>query len=134
MMQVDHWLRRLRACWREAIIASALLTGVVAPSAAQSLYLTLHSWIDGKIVTHLDRDGYPDLLVKSFDSTIRLHSGRDFALLLEIPGPGVTVAAFDTMPDINGDRTPDIIAGMPGLGQVRVYSGADGKELRRILA
>lgn len=85
----------------------------------------------------LDGDGIVDVLVGAPDAypnvnfvtgMVRVVSGRDFSLLLEIEGEeqvdfGESVADAG---DFDGDGRSDLLVGVPGLGAARVYSSSDG--------
>ena len=72
----------------------------------------------------VDGDSVPDVLA-AFPATagsVRVYSGLDGAVLLQVPGPVVRARALG---DVSGDGVPDV-AMQPTAGQVRVLSGADG--------
>jgi tetratricopeptide (TPR) repeat protein len=67
---------------------------------------------------------------------VYVYSGRSGALLWSAAGaPGDQLGiSVDAAGDVDGDGTPDVIAGAPGGGYARVFAGADGRVLLTIEA
>ena len=92
----------------------------------------------------LDGDGRRDFIVGAINNgQVVAHSSARSEPLASAQVAGSDLGyAVAAVPDINGDGVADVIAGAPnaasspngGPGQVRVYSGRDGSQLRQITA
>jgi hypothetical protein len=83
--------------------------------------------------------GQPDPLPGRPGGLVRLYSGADGAVLMEVRGAFVGTrlgAAVDGAGDVNGDGTPDLLIGDWGeaaVGSATVLSGVDGAVLLKVL-
>lgn len=91
----------------------------------------------------VDRDGFDDLLVGvpgvGFSGMIRagaahVYSGASGLLLWRFDGAEIgdeLGGSVSGAGDVDGDGTPDLMAGAPGSGSVYLYSGATGALIRQ---
>ncbi len=85
----------------------------------------------------VDADGTDDLFLGEGDQDrARVFSGRTGATLHTFADPGVGFSSRGIIPDVNGDGFDDVLvgarrsaAGATNAGQMRLYSGRDGRRL-----
>ncbi|MBL8843685.1 MAG: hypothetical protein JNL90_19340 [Planctomycetes bacterium] len=145
--------RRTFAAAVASTVAAAVAALVVSPLAAaqQEAWRIGGSWHSerlGRSIARLpdrDGDGIADFVVGAPDAfpqvlgvpgAVRVLSGRDLSLLLEVEGEsqvGFGDAVADAG-DFDGDGVNDLLLGIAGLEVARVVSGVDGRLLREYAA
>jgi FG-GAP repeat protein len=128
-------------------VASCVVVSLVAFASAGGTLLVEHTtahpgqfgW-NVSAVGDVSRDGVSDYAVGARGSAyVTVYSGADRSFLYEFQGTGFFGWSIAPYADVDGDGRVDFLVGAPTLagpeaepGHVRVCSGLDGSEIRRV--
>src|SRR5262245_65820777 len=132
---------------RRVVVSLVVVGSLAALSRAGGTQLAEHTTADpGEFgwdvssIGDVNKDGVCDYAVGARGSAyVTVYSGADRSFLYGVQGTGFFGWSIAPYADVNGDGRADFLVGAPTLngpsavpGHVRVCSGLDGSEIRRV--